>query len=324
MIALRPGRVRRAVALLAALGLGWPVRAAEEPAAPPAPAGNRPADTLEAAREELRRLRMDRADQSPAPGGGPQLVPPEWHGSGRPAVPLRPPGNGVNAPASAATSPNWLLDAMQTPGRFSGGSRVPGERVSDLAGEGEPARRPDGRAGAATGRIDPRAAVRRAAGEPERVDSPAVINPLTDFLDDWMSPQDYALLGPGLAPGPLARPEGGPAGAMTVGRGGLSGLSTAGGFPGGILMAPPVPAPANRGASERENPFLTALQAPAGVPPAAVLPPRPPAATPSIPAVTGSASPHGMTGAPPPPPARVPEFARPGDDTKYFKPLKRF
>jgi hypothetical protein len=145
-----------------------------------------------------------------------------------------------------------------------------------------------------------------------------ITNPLNAFLDDWMTPQDFALLKPGLSgrsTGVQPLPD--------------FGLAT-GGLPSGPPLAAgafrgadPVPlaAPGDRPGPMRENPFLAALNAPVANVAAAVQTPRlaHPAQGPATVATPAVQSPPS-----PPPASRTPDFARPAAEEKYFKPLKRF
>jgi hypothetical protein len=158
-----------------------------------------------------------------------------------------------------------------------------------------------------------------AAQEGERkVPTTAVANPLESYLGGWMTPQDYALLKPSLAQGAL--PGGGrdpmSPNALQSANGALPGIGGTGAALGISAPAAGLPAP-----KAKENPFLQALVTPA---PAVPVPAFGAAMPPATPAVKPLA-----TAAPPPPPiepakSKIPDFAKPAEDEKYFKQLKRF
>lgn len=146
-----------------------------------------------------------------------------------------------------------------------------------------------------------------------------ITNPLTSYLDGWMTPQDFALLKPGLdgRPAAVALPQ-----------------PDASVAPGGFMAEPLSSAQASRGAGPaplapggdrpgagRENPFLAALNAPVANVAVAAQTPRP---APPEPGPATVATPSVPSPPSPPPASRTPEFARPAADDKYFKPLKRF
>lgn len=203
-------------------------------------------------------------------------------------------------------SPNWLVDGvMKKSGQGLQEKSLPGrEHLLDAETRaGEPA------ADATRGRGEKTDEVAR--------DKPAgpEVNPLTRYMAGWMTPSDYTLLRPGLS-GDLA------ADGASRGDPSLTALATgpeAGGLNGSLLsLSAPGGAPAIAAAAPRDNPFLQAF-----VPssqPMAVFTPPPAIAEPAVP------SPNRFTPPPEPPPERpkVPELAKPADDTKYFKQLKRF
>jgi hypothetical protein len=222
-------------------------------------------------------------------------------------------------PPADARNPNWLIDALQQP-----------NAAGDLAQDREDARsgRPggriaSGRADVSRGQTGQTPVVSRGASErsptglgPSSADM--ITNPLTTFLDDWMSPQDFALLNPGRSgrsSGVLPLPD--------------LGLTT-----GGLTAGPPSLAGANRGADStplaprgdrpgagRENPFLAALNPPVASVTGAAQTPR---LAVSVPGPAAVATPSLQSPPSPPPAPRTPDFARPPADEKYFKPLKRF
>lgn len=221
-------------------------------------------------------------------------------------------------------SNNWLLEAMEKD-RKPDGEVVARPTEADqvralLAGE-RPTETP------ATSLSSAQASATDEKGK-EKPAAPQVVNPLTRFMSDWMSPKDYALLQstPGVAApkesvvgagGSTPSPDtgGSVASVSAPGGGGLESLFGTG--PGG--RAPTSPPP-------RENPFLQGLQPiPTGTagptfsaPALAPLPPMPNSPAPATgfqPApATELASPR----------ANAPDFARPTYDDKAFKPMKRF
>ena len=151
-----------------------------------------------------------------------------------------------------------------------------------------------------------------AAQEEKRQEEP--VNPLASYLGEWMTPQDYALLKPGIerslsksglesGTSPLSSlaPSLGPIGASDAN------VASGTNLRGALAVAP------------RENPYLATLGAsPPSTPvaPVFVPPPAPMASAP--PSVVGPAQ------MPEPPRSKIPDFAKPAQDEKYFKQLKRF
>lgn len=147
-------------------------------------------------------------------------------------------------------------------------------------------------------------------------------NPFAQYLGDWISPQDYALLKPAVAP-------------VDAGRD----LRTRDPMPQPSLEAfsplpdsrskPLVPAKVFGAATvatgtDRVNPYLEVLKSP-GVTPLSM----PGVATPKATIATAPAVPKSgkttIPDLPPEPPrSRPPDYVRPNADDKYFKQLKRF
>lgn len=284
------------------------------PSGPPS-ARSAATDTLESARDEIRGLKAGRDARGVAEGGLPRIAAPEWHGGAVPAPPARPVQPN---PAAGARNPNWLMDALQQPDAGGVRARDREDARGGRTGERITFERTDGarsRSGQAPGEL--RGAAERSPPDRGQPGLVALTNPLTVYLDDWMTPQDFALLKPGL--------DGRPAAALPLGNlgaapGGFpSGLPPGPMLPPGAAAVPVVPATGGLGVG-RENPFLAALNAPAAAGMAATPPvvsspaPRPGTVT-TPPAVPPPAT---------PPVPRVPEFARPTADEKHFKPLKRF
>lgn len=240
-------------------------------------------------------------------GALPRISLPELKGP----IPTPPVGTKTVAPAAESKTSNWLVDAMEkqdTARDTAGRDLRPGNRRSKSGSTGSVFSRDEGD----TQKTD------EGRGEREEGDRPKVINPLERYLDDWMTPQDYALLKPGLVESSLltgsrgnsarfSTPE--PAGSP----GGLDRF-TFGGLPSGSPVVLPQP--------RRDNPFLQSdkvplsVTAPVGGSMTLARPPVP------IPVAVSNGS------APPPPPApaqtKIPEFAKPSTDEKYFKQLNRF
>jgi len=272
-------------------------------------------DTIDAARADLLRLKSDRAGVRTAPGGVPGIEAPEWHGGRAPATPVNP---ARPNPRAVTRNPNWLVEAMQKSGaaregeraRAGAGSLLEAGLFEEVGGRRE-------RSEGAPGEL--REAETRPASPNSLppAESAAALNPLATFLSDWMTPQDLALLQPGLT-GNLAGGAGPPVPVtpFSPASGGVSPTST---IAGGGISVPVRPSTAGLG-TVNDNPFLQALAPPsANIPALSTAPPmalfRPPAA-PSSNAIVSPPAPV--------PPSRIPELARPPSDDRYFKPLKRF
>ena len=300
-----------------ALWVGTWTAAAGEAVSPANGASTEKPDTIEAARQELRQLQVGREPSQSNPAALPRLTAPEWHGGSTPAVPAVTPRP---KPAPDAKNSNWLVEAMRKPGDPSAQSR--GREGRNYSVEpGSPSR-----SDSAWEQIDERGDKAKEPRESTERDSnkarpgavSAAVNPLASFLDDWMSPQDYALLRPELAASRSSQ-----VGLPSPAHGFGTSLIDRPGFPN--LMtgnAPPATGSSGAGGSgaPRENPFLQAL----GPSNATFLPSLPPPR--SAASLPGPAPLPNPTAAPssPLPPPRVPEFVRPVADEKHFKPLKRF
>jgi hypothetical protein len=135
-----------------------------------------------------------------------------------------------------------------------------------------------------------------------------------------MTPQDYAVLKPGLADS-LALGTGGGRTSVMSGAGMPGGLSSVAGSGLDDLglqagVKPPFAAPA-----PRENPYLQTLTTPepavptfAPTPKVAPMPPSPMMPRPVF----------GPPPATPPPQSTIPDFAKPSTNEKYFRPQNRF
>lgn len=229
-------------------------------------------------------------------------------------------GRAVPAPKASAT--NWLLDAMRENQRSAGTSarQLPAK--------------------AATKPGDERSLTRASGTDPFERHTPngsssdEARNPFSRYIEQWMSPQDYAVLRPALAPlpgaslAPESRPPVAGNAAIAIGAAPSSALVPT------TTLDPPPHRDGRRGDS-RPNPYLEALapvrradppgfagtvrtNSPIPVPPVSPGPRttsagRPEVANPANPEVRNLSSATG-----------IPEFVRPADDEKYFKPLKRF
>jgi hypothetical protein len=279
------------------------------PAAPPAAASPAKEEPIAAAKREFQGVKSARDAAMQPDGRVPRIAVPELSTGAPPAAPTLQ----QRTAAPEQKSANWLVDAME--------KRPDGRRDAGLeqtrGGRVTPPRERD--VNAATGGDEPGAAVARdQALERERKENAAALNPLTRYLGDWMTPQDYALLKPGLQPS-MAGGEPRTSGA-TLPFGVSSPVSPLPGAETAFGLVPPT-LPASTPAAPRVNPYLQSLTpaaAPAVFTPTAstVSPPSAPApapvtvtSPPTVPAQSGS---------------KVPEFAKPGSDARYFKQLKRF
>jgi hypothetical protein len=238
------------------------------------------------------------------------------------SLPTSPPTTGTSKAKTnprEAKSPNWLVDAMQKDSssnqlrdpRIRDRKNRLGERERDVTDENrdEPALAVNDKEAAKIER-------ERRDQREEDVTAAVVANPLNEFLGSWMTPQDYALLKPGLTPSTDAgiatkvSPLPGSINGATP-AGGLSDLTRTGSVSPTIAIPPP-----------RENPYLQSLKTEL---PGAVSTTRrqievAPIAPPSRPPTVIAPTPVPVT----PSPSKVPDFAKPSGDDRYFKQLKRF
>jgi hypothetical protein len=273
-------------------------------------------DAISVSKREFDAINSARNPTLQQKGDVPRMTAPEMPSSGA--------GSGLGpAPKTQGQekkSTNWLVDAMEKDAaERKRGTRGPAERDVDRSRESEAipgigSQLKEGpNARGETDVLDPREAERKAAAE-------VAANPLNRFLGQWMTPQDYLLLKPGLA---------------------KSGLDSAGLRDSSLLPAPSTIAgnlqpgidatlrPSSNPAAvlapstiAKQNPYLEALNVPAAVNPMPVFAAPPPVAMPAPKATISLAPP-----APPviePAKSKVPDFAKPAQDEKYFKQLKRF
>ncbi|WP_414664995.1 hypothetical protein [Horticoccus sp. 23ND18S-11] len=305
----RRGRSWSALAASLVLAAVLPSQAAEANAGPTAKPSPEP-DALTRAQRDFDTIKATRnGTLLPARPDVPRVAVPEWQG-----VPAPTPSIPLKSPASEAKSPTWLIDAMKKE-TASSESRTTGSdergrdpRLSTNAGSSEK----ELSAAARTNEPDSRETRERN----DRSASVRVVNPLERYLGDWMTPQDYALLKPGLAESLGERTdvkrETTAFDATTI-AGGLAGIA------GGASPASPLSVPGGSSAPlARENPYLQSLVTPPVI--TIAPPPRAPSPAPVFapPATLGTPAVNA------PSPARIPDFARPANDEKYFKQLKRF
>lgn len=234
-------------------------------------------------------------------------------------TPTTAPTKAKSNPRDAKTS-NWLVDAMEKTSSANQLQEMRPRDRKDRSGGRERDRdvEDDNRDGQSLAEIEKDNArierERRDQQREEDVTSAVVANPLNDFLGTWMTPQDYSLLKPGLTPstdsGLGAKASTLPSSISgTIPGGGLSDLTRTGSASPAITIPPP-----------RENPYLQSMKTdlPNAVPTARrqidILPIVPPSRPPPIIAPTPVA----------PSPSKIPEFAKPPTDDRYFKQLKRF
>lgn len=266
----------------------------------PAPAENsiatakRDFEAIKAARDPVLQQKSDL----------PRLGIPEMRGGAQEPSPW----SAARAPLEGTKSSNWLVDAM--------------EKSSENKKDRDRERTErDGTPRSRETRLDERFGQRSGAdnneNDTERKLAGPTPNPFARYLDTWMTPQDYALLKPGLEK-PIgtqidsrssAPTSSAPTAAGLLAGGNLSpnGARTVGSTPSRI-SSPPL-----------ENPYLPMLNAPSPV--AAVVPW--PAAAVGLPPV-GTIQIQSGPVQPAEPKSIVPDFAKPTTNEKHFKQLKRF
>lgn len=205
-------------------------------------------------------------------------------------------------------SANWLVDAMMKKDeKNSKGEAVDPDEAELLEAKLNP-------------EVAARAALEKPVEEkPAEKTSTAKtgpeFNPLTRFMSGWMTPQDYSLLKPGL---------GGASADSLVARGEIS--ST--GPTGDLNVATDKAGALETMSLSRSSSLATAVSPSANPYLQAFTPPTQGVASFSLPGAPASPAPTTSTFTPPaePPPAkaRMPDFAKPVADEKYFKQLKRF
>ncbi len=257
-------------------------------------------DAINATKRDFDLIKASREGVAPPGATLPRVTVPDFSAGPGPGA-----GSSAKPGLPDQKSVNWLVDAMEkrpdphkAPGK---GDDIPSrtEEGRELVPKPEKERELRGRE-AETTKAEP--------GLREVV----VFNPLTRFMADWMTPQDLALMKPVME----ARAGGEFSGTTRTG-GAVSvaefvlpvageGVPSAIGSERTFLRQPP-----------RENPYLQAMSPPAP----AALPVLAPA--PGLP-LQGEPRPLAPVPAPPAPKSSIPDFAKPLNDEKYFKQLKRF
>ncbi len=216
-------------------------------------------------------------------------------------------------PKAAKKSSNWLVDAMMKSDERE--SRNPRESTSEATRRGRVSDAIDDTTDPLS-ETDPRQSASKDQDLPmaEKRVGPE-FNPLTRYMAGWMSPQDYALLKPGMdgaaaasltSRGDPSLPSVGADLSLLGDTGSALDLSTS------AKAAPfALPKPA-------DNPFLQSLNLSGGTMPPAFAPPPAPASA------SAPAGPAPVQAEVAPPRSRIPDFAKPATDEKYFKQLKRF
>jgi hypothetical protein len=298
-----------------ALAAAWfaVVLAAGGRGADEAPPASRPPveNSIEAAKRDFEAVKSSREAGLPQRVDGPRISIPEMRSG-----PSAPEGWTAARPkASEKKSSNWLVEAME-----KSDPRKDRDREKDRSGK--PERELDG-----LGQSLPGAPERESKSETERSETDAaearkptgtaVANPFTRYLGSWMSREDYAILKPGLVASPNLAGAGSGRMPSPVNTG-PTGLSTTSSQDAFLNLTGDLPKVDLAPATPRENPYLALLSPPPSMP---LVQPMPAPST--VPATAGRAP---VMGPPPPPPpqSKIPDFAKPDPDEKYFKQLKRF
>ena len=311
------GKSWRIVPALILASAGQFAASAQEEPAPARPTPAAAEDSIATAKREFELLKSARDTSLQQKGEIPRVSVPDLH-SLTPSSVFRGPVT-PKSPLPSKKSANWLVDAMekktdtnQAREKFRGTRERDSRREREksdvsLSSEGD-------RETSEESVVSRREENTEQNRQRPQVDAPT--NPLAQYLSDWMTPKDYALLKPGLeaslATGGDPRESPGgflPAGVSTPGSSNEPAFDFLQKSAGGLSTPP------------RENPFLQGLNVPDMTPPVVL-----PAPT----SVGGSPAPAIISapGAPPAavfqPPSRIPDFAKQGQDDKYFKQLKRF
>jgi hypothetical protein len=303
--------VRHALVIL--LSFGCLVARGEEKAG--AATSTTAESSIATAKQDFEALKSAREAGTPGKAELPRVTMPELQlGAAEPPQPWTAP-NSSNP--TARKSESWLLDAMEKkPGAPSRTSARGEKSATDLlpsekkAGDVEDARMRDRISTSSRGGADDTANPAETPPSPKAVD-----NPLTRYMGQWMTPQDYALLQPTLSVAARAGTSPGDFGTALPG----SAVDGAAAANLDLAFGPPVNVPPPAPRAPAENPYLAGLSLPANQPPSASTGPAAAAPAPTMPPPTLIAP------APEPAPVKstVPDFVKPSDE-KYFKPLKRF
>lgn len=315
---MNTSRTRWPGVLLARYVAGVSIAVAGFAAESAAPSDAAQGDAIKAARREFETMKAvgDRAQQ---PNGSlPKMTMPELQQSASDPRPWASPKSKQGHPSTKKSS-NWLVEAMEKEARRNndrsgsrdGRGREEAENVDEAAGAFDPTPENEEELSALAAER-----VMREREITEQREKREVVNPLTRFLGDWMTPRDYAVLKPALDDAATGRSNGrtdqsSPAllGIDASVTETTLGIGSAGES---SRLMPIVP---------RENPYLEGLQTPPPTIPTPQL-----FAPPSVRAVAPTPAPMVSPAAAPTsaPKSKIPEFAKPAQDEKYFKQLKRF
>lgn len=306
------------LAITVLIGCCLAVTAAEDTASKPSTNATATESSISAAKREFETMKAVRDPAQQQKGALPSMAVPEMH-TGGPATPLG--STKTKVDPAGKKSANWLVEAMEKDSRDRRArERADGSERSRASDRGK-----ESIADGANSDLEEPGTenslreTTAARDEPERreIEKKEIINPLTQFLGQWMTPRDYATLKPAIDESLSARAPFESRGAPSIG----VGLPSTSGIPGTEILNGPAVNPAGALAAPRENPYLQILQAPP-------VPPQNPtvfAPPPTMPAPVSGSS--GMITPPPPavpPKPQIPDFAKPVQDEKYFKQLKRF
>ncbi len=287
----------------------------------PAPTTSAAPESIETAKRDFSALKNAKS-ALPEKTELPRMSTPELN---LPATPLPTLGGdsqkSKSDPKAAAKNKNWLVDAMMKPKVDPkdprGSSSVPGldssdDKLASVLTPGEAAVR----AAATTETGD--SADANGKTRPSGSSTTKLDNPLNQYMAGWMTPSDFATLQQVMNDGAKGVDAG-------------AGFSPRGGAPttANIDLSTLREGPVDLGASSRsgrggaitpiDNPFLKGLDSVPLVLDSATSAPSGPTA----PAWTPTALPAAVEPKPTPQTA-IPDFAKPSEDAKYFKQLKRF
>lgn len=310
---MRPGFTALAVfCAVAGLRAAEPARTNDAPDSDPIGAAKREFDQAKAERDGGAAGR--KADL-------PRLGLPEMQLPAGGAVPSSEAEKKKRAKAAEMKSANWLLDAMEKkPDAREGRSRdtIAG-RSDEPGGQGDDLSSAPSENAESVGATIVRDAANESAREKRTEDREArraesMANPLSRYMGEWMTPRDYAVMKPVVDAAARGNESAGS---------GVNSPLPAGGDTLSLpdTMRPPGEARADERVgftppTPQENPYLQVLHTAATPTPQAAI--VPPPANPPPPAISSPAP------APEAPRNKRPDFAKPLDDQKYFKPLKKF
>lgn len=303
--------MRRLLAISLVLAAAAAGRSAEPGPAPASPPSTE--NSLSTAKRDFDSIQAAREDALHPKADLPRLTVPEMQ-LGNPTPRTAMPDKDAEAELKKkGKSPNWLVDAMQKD------DRKPDDRMkggkSNTGKERELAEAWDADKTAARNdfALKPARRAESSSESRDRRETEPPPNPLAPFLAGWMTSQDYALLQT-----PAVGTSGGGS-AVAV-----PGVATSVIDP-SIAMRAETRAlvkgaekPGFQISSQTENPYLSALNEP-GPTLGALTVPVGPVMSPVI-----SAPAPARYEPAPVPPAKIPDFAKPANDDRYFKPLKRF